>query len=209
MIKNTCSVLTFIWIFFILVSLPHLQTLSFLSLSFSVPSVAQYRQCIYSSPSSAIFVLSFTQRRPFPRCRCFHWVWLYCVLLEPRLDSAEDCFCFTQTHQETRCYWDTLLSFQFLFEFFRLNTPPLLSHSLSNFTCSLSFSLCMSPFLLSFSLCPLVCLRTYFEILPSWLGRCLVVIEMKSGVPVLSKLTQYLLNMLQLPNRFTPHLWSA
>lgn len=65
-----------------------------------------------ASSSVAILLLSLF----YVQCLSCYWVWLYCLLLELRLDSAEGCCCFTQTHPETRHYWDTLLSSPFLFQ---------------------------------------------------------------------------------------------
>lgn len=116
-----------------------------------------------------------------------------CIVLNWRPDWVQlKTFCFTQTHQETRPYWDPLRSFRLLFQFSPLDMPPALLFS---------FKLHLLPFIFSLH----VSLYALFLFLSS--GICLG-IEKEGGVLVLSKIRQYLLDMLQLPNRFTPHLGS-
>lgn len=143
-----CSILHSYWMFFImLVSLPYLKTCRVISLShtFSVPSVVIHLQCVFSSPSSVY-------KDGLLSAVCFYWVWLHCVLLQPRLRTA------FVSHKHIRSL--EVIETPHLTFSFSLSSPSqhaLLSNSLSSFFCSLSLSLCVCrPFLVSFFFCPLL-----------------------------------------------------
>lgn len=107
----------------------------------AIPSVCillsiNSRLCFWASFKDGLFstVCAFIE------CGCIVFI------LEPRLDSTEDGFFFTQTSEETRPYWDTLLGFQFLSVF---------RHASSLFQTSLVFFHFLSA-CHSFSFSPLV-----------------------------------------------------
>lgn len=129
----------------------------------SVPPLVHYLQ----DPSSAVFVVVASETLFCPQSVLVcAWVWLYCVVLEPRLDSAADCICFTQTHQERDIIEIPCLAFTFGFLSRRVSPALLFSFKLElfSFIFSLRVTLFVFFLLLSFG----ICLPIQSEILPSW-----------------------------------------
>lgn len=110
-------------------------------------------------------LLLLLQRHSFVHSLCFYCVWLYCVILEPRLDSTADCICFTQTHQERDIIEIPCLAYTFGFLSRHVYPALLFSFKLQLF--SFIYFLCVTLFVFFLLLSFGICLPIQSEILPS------------------------------------------